>query len=150
MWMIKISHAPTLYFEVLLVLLGTFRHFKVFLGIWGTSSYFEVLLRTSEYCEVIWGSFRVLSPQSSVFSLQSSVLNPLFWVLNPHFIVLREVLTCVTWFLMQKNCLCCLKKLRLRHFCRKCRENLNIRVLRTKFWVKTACEDAPQVVPACL
>lgn len=103
MWMIKISHAPTLYFEVLLVLLGTFRHFKVFLGIWGTSSYFEVLLRTSEYCEVIWGSFRVLSPQSSVFSLQSSVLNPLFWVLNPHFLVLREVLTCVTWFLMQKT-----------------------------------------------
>ena len=103
MWMIKISHAPTLYFEVLLVLLGTFRHFKVFLGIWGTSSYFEVLLRTSEYCEVIWGSFRVLSPQSSVFSLQSSVLTPLFWVLNPHFLVLREVLTCVTWFLMQKT-----------------------------------------------
>ena len=24
----------------------------------------------------------------------------------------------------------------------------NIRVLRTKFWVKSACEDDPQVVPA--
>ena len=24
-----------------------------------------------------------------------------------------------------------------------------MRVLRTKFWVKSACEDAPQVVPAC-
>ena len=33
-------------------------------------------------------------------------------------------------------------------FCRECRENLNIRVLRTKFWVKSACEDDPQVVPA--
>ena len=43
----------------------------------------------------------------------------------------------------------CIKKLRLRHFCRKCRENLSIRVLRTKFWVKSACEDHPQVVPAC-
>ena len=48
-----------------------------------------------------------------------------------------------------KNALFCLKKLRLRHFCRECRENLNIRVLRTKFWVKSACEDDPQVVPAC-
>jgi len=133
MWMIKISHAPTLYFEVLLVLLGTFRHFKVFLGIWGTSSYFEVLLRTSEYCEVIWDSFKVLSPQSSIFSLQSSVLNPLFDMVFD-----------------AKNCLCCLKKLRLRHFCRKYRENLNIRVMRTKFWVKLSCEDAPQVVPGCL
>ena len=133
MWMIKISHAPTLYFEVLLVLLGTFRHFKVFLGIWGTSSYFEVLLRTSEYCEVIWGSFKVLSPQSSIFSLQSSVLNPLFDMVFD-----------------AKNCLCCLKKLRLRHFCRKYRQNLNIRVMRTKFWVKLSCEDAPQVVPGCL
>ena len=50
--------------------------------------------------------------------------------------------------MMLKTALFCLKKLRLRHFCRKCRENLNIRVLRTKFWVKSACEDAPQVVPA--
>ena len=49
-----------------------------------------------------------------------------------------------------KNALFCLKKLRLRHFCRECRENLNIRVLRTKFWVKSACEDTPQVVPAWL
>ena len=48
-----------------------------------------------------------------------------------------------------KNCPFCLKKLSLRHFCRECRENLSIRVLRTKFWVKSACEDAPQVVPAC-
>ena len=149
MWMIKISHAPTLYFEVLLVLLGTFRHFKVFLGIWGTSSYFEVLLRTSEYCEVIWGSFRVLSPQSSVFSLQSSVLTPLFWVLNPHFLVLREVLTCVTWFLMQKTVFVA-SETPFTAFCRKYRENLNIRVMRTKFWVKLSCENAPQVVPGCL
>ena len=52
--------------------------------------------------------------------------------------------------MMLKNALFCLKKLRLRHFCRECRENLNIRVLRTKFWVKSACEDDPQVVPACL
>ena len=35
-----------------------------------------------------------------------------------------------------------LKKLSLRHFCRECRENLNIRVLRTKIWVKSACEEA--------
>ena len=47
-----------------------------------------------------------------------------------------------------KKCPFCIKKLRLRHFCRECRENLSIRVLRTKFWVKSACEDAPQVVPA--
>ena len=47
-----------------------------------------------------------------------------------------------------KNCPFCLKKLSLRHFCRECRKNLNIRVFRTKFWVKSACEDAPQVVPA--
>ena len=43
----------------------------------------------------------------------------------------------------------CLKKLILRHFCSKCRENLKIRVLRTKFWVKSACEDPLQVVTAC-
>ena len=47
---------------------------------------------------------------------------------------------------MLKTALFWLKKLRLRHFCR---ENLDIRVLRTKFWVKSAFEDAPQVVPAC-
>ena len=47
-----------------------------------------------------------------------------------------------------KTALFCLKKLRLQHFCRKCHENLNIGVLRTKFWFKSACEDAPQVVPA--
>ena len=50
---------------------------------------------------------------------------------------------------MLKTALLGLKKLRLRHFCRKCRKNLNICVLRTKFWVKSACEDAPQVVSAC-
>ena len=33
-----------------------------------------------------------------------------------------------------KNCPFCLKKLSLRHFCRECRENLSIRILRTKFW----------------
>ena len=49
---------------------------------------------------------------------------------------------------MLKTALYCLKKLSLRHFCREGRENLNIRILMTKFWVKSACEDAPQVVPA--
>ena len=49
-----------------------------------------------------------------------------------------------------KNCPFCPKKLCLRHFCRECRENLSISVLRTKFWVNSACEDDPQVVPACV
>ena len=56
----------------------------------------------------------------------------------------------LVWCLMLKGALFCLMKLCWRHFCRKCRKNLNIRVLRTKFWVKSACEDAPQVVQACL
>ena len=34
---------------------------------------------------------------------------------------------------MLKTALFCLKKLSLRHFCRECRENLNMRILRTKF-----------------
>ena len=53
------------------------------------------------------------------------------------------------WCLILKSALFCLNKLCLRHFCRECRKNLNIRILKTKFWVKSACEDAPQVVPAC-
>ena len=39
------------------------------------------------------------------------------------------------------------KKLCLQHFCRKCRKNCNICVLRIQFWVKSALEDSPQLVP---
>ena len=35
----------------------------------------------------------------------------------------------------------CLKKLSFRNFC--C-ENLNIRTLRIKFWIKSDLEDSPQ------
>ena len=34
-------------------------------------------------------------------------------------------------------------------FCRECRKNLNIRAMRKWFWIKSGCEEAPQVVPAC-
>ena len=35
-------------------------------------------------------------------------------------------------------------------FCRKCRKNRNIRAMRKWFWIKSGCEEAPQVVPACV
>ena len=44
----------------------------------------------------------------------------------------------------------CLKKLNWWHFYRECRKNLNIRVLRIKLWIKSACEDSPQLLPACM
>ena len=47
-----------------------------------------------------------------------------------------------------KNCPFLPQETLFTAFCRECRENFNIRVLKTKFWVKSACEDAPQVVPA--
>ena len=34
-------------------------------------------------------------------------------------------------------------------FCRECCKNLNIRALRKWFRIKSGCEEAPQVVPAC-
>ena len=40
----------------------------------------------------------------------------------------------------------CSKKLDLRHFGREYRKNLNIRTLRTKFRIKSAGEDSPQLV----
>ena len=55
-----------------------------------------------------------------------------------------------TQIVCQQDYSFCPKELRLWHFSREGRENLHIRVLRTKFWVKSACEDAPQVVPACV
>ena len=48
----------------------------------------------------------------------------------------------------QKQCFCS-QKLDLRHFSRKCRENLIIRTLRIKFRNKSGFEDCPQLVPAC-
>ena len=39
---------------------------------------------------------------------------------------------------MLKSALFCLQKLSLRHFCRECHENLNIRILKTKFCIKSA------------
>ena len=43
--------------------------------------------------------------------------------------------------------------LNLRHICRKCcRTHLHLKcgtLLRTKLWIKSACEDKSQVVPAC-
>ena len=35
-------------------------------------------------------------------------------------------------------------------FCRECRKNRNIRAMRKWFWIKSGCEESPQVVPACL
>ena len=70
----------------------------------------------------IGGEKAVLSPQSSIFNPQSSVLSP------------------------QKFS----QKLDLRHFSRKCRENLNIRTLRIKFRNKSGFEDSPKLVPACI
>ena len=48
----------------------------------------------------------------------------------------------------KKQCFCS-QKLDLRHFSRKCRENLNICTLRIKFRNKLGFEDSPQLVPAC-
>ena len=42
----------------------------------------------------------------------------------------------------------CREMLRYGTFCRECRKNLNIRAMRKWFWIKSGCEEAPQVVPA--
>ena len=42
----------------------------------------------------------------------------------------------------------CRRMLRYGTFCRECRKNLNIRAMRKWFWIKSGCEEAPQVVPA--
>ena len=44
----------------------------------------------------------------------------------------------------------CREMLRYGTFCRECRKNLNIRAMRKWFWIKSGCEEAPQVVPACM
>ena len=44
----------------------------------------------------------------------------------------------------------CRGMLRYGTFCRECRKNLNIRAMRKWFWIKSGCEEAPQVVPAWL
>ena len=41
-----------------------------------------------------------------------------------------------------KNCLFCLPKLNLLNSYRECCKNLNICVLRNKFWIKSASEDS--------
>ena len=43
----------------------------------------------------------------------------------------------------------CNEMLRYGTFCRECRKNFNIRAMRKWFWIKSGCEEAPQVVPAC-
>ena len=42
----------------------------------------------------------------------------------------------------------CRKMLKYGTFCRECCKNLNIRAMRKWFWIKSGCEEAPQVVPA--
>ena len=42
----------------------------------------------------------------------------------------------------------CRKMLKYGTFCRECRKNRNIRAMRKWFWIKSGCEEAPQVVPA--
>ena len=54
--------------------------------------------------------------------------------------------TAMYWARSQPFCL--LKKLNVRQFYREYRKNLNIRVLRVKFWIESGCEDSPQNVPA--
>ena len=44
----------------------------------------------------------------------------------------------------------CREMLKYGTFCRECRKNLNIRAMRKWFWIKSGCEEAPQVVPAWL
>ena len=44
----------------------------------------------------------------------------------------------------------CRKMLKYGTFSRECRKNLNIRAMRKWFWIKSGCEEAPQVVPACM
>ena len=43
----------------------------------------------------------------------------------------------------------CREMIKYCTFCRKCRKNVNIRAMRKWFWIKSGCEEAPQVVPAC-
>ena len=81
-----------------------------------------------------WGQTEGVKRLSSVLNPQSSILNPQSSVLSPQ--------KC------PKKCFCS-QKLDLRHFSRKCRENLNIRILRIKFRNKSGFEDSPQIVPAC-
>ena len=42
----------------------------------------------------------------------------------------------------------CRKMLKYGTFFRECRKNRNIRAMRKWFWIKSGCEEAPQVVPA--
>ena len=42
----------------------------------------------------------------------------------------------------------CREMLKYGTFCRECRKNLNIRAMRKWFWIKSGCEEAPQVVSA--
>ena len=42
----------------------------------------------------------------------------------------------------------CREMLKYGTLCRECRKNLNIRAMRKWFWIKSGCEEAPQVVPA--
>ena len=42
----------------------------------------------------------------------------------------------------------CREMLKYGTFCRECRKNRNIRAMRKWFWIKSGCEEAPQVVPA--
>ena len=56
----------------------------------------------------------------------------------------------ISHFLSQNIEMCqfCREKLKYGTFCRECRKNLNIRAKRKWFWIKSGCEEAPQVVSA--
>ena len=90
----------------------------------------------------------VLSPQTSLLTRHSSILNPQFSNLTPQSSVLGPQFSvwkpCI-FVAGRLNTFFCSINIELRHFCCKCREKHNIRVLRIKFWGNLN-EDKPQVV----
>ena len=68
----------------------------------------------------------------------------------------KEFHLCISLSLLQnikktlKYVTFCREMLKYGTFCRECRKNRNIRAMRKWFWIKSGCEEAPQVVPACM
>ena len=96
------------------------RHFPGFHNLWQASQRLARELGESEEMEREWEG------KNPSFLLQS--------VRNCH-----KMLKCVTL---------CHKMLKYYNFCRECHKNLNIHAMRKWFWIKSACEETPQVRPA--